>query len=92
LSEPDEQAVPRFAPGVRLKYDEARTCWVVLAPERVLMPDETALEILRRCDGQANLATIIDGLTASYDVDRAVISADVRALIEDLTNKGILRR
>jgi len=92
LSEVDEQAVPRFAPGVRLKYDEARSCWVLLAPERVLMPDETALEILRRCDGQARLATIIDELAASYDVSRDVIAADVQALIEDLTNKGVLRR
>ena len=92
MSEVDEQAVPRFAPGVRLKYDEARSCWVLLAPERVLMPDETALEILRRCDGQARLATIIDELAASYDVSRDVIAADVQALIEDLTNKGVLRR
>jgi pyrroloquinoline quinone biosynthesis protein D len=92
LSGADEQVVPRFAPGVRLKFDEARSCWVVLAPERVLMPDETALEILRRCDGQAKLATIIDALAASYDVGRDVIAADVQALIDDLTNKGILRR
>jgi pyrroloquinoline quinone biosynthesis protein D len=36
---------PGLAPGVRLTFDKARDCWVVLAPERVLMPDETALEI-----------------------------------------------
>ncbi len=49
-AELDLDSRPRLAPGVRLKYDEARTCWVVLAPERVLMPDETALEVLQRLD------------------------------------------
>jgi len=91
LSATDEQAVPRFAPGVRLKFDEARACWVLLAPERVLMPDETALEILRRCDGEASLAAIIDALAADYDVERSVIAADVLALVADLRSKGIFR-
>ena len=91
MSAADEQAVPGFAPGVRLKYDEARACWVLLAPERVLMPDETALEILRRCDGEASLAAIIDALAADYDVERSVIAADVLALVADLRSKGIFR-
>ena len=91
MSATDEQAVPRFAPGVRLKFDEARACWVLLAPERVLMPDETALEILRRCDGEASLAAIIDALAADYDVERSVIAADVLALVADLRSKGIFR-
>jgi pyrroloquinoline quinone biosynthesis protein D len=42
------EARPGLAPGVRLTFDKARDQWVVLAPERVLVPDETALEILQR--------------------------------------------
>ena len=88
----NEQMVPKFAAGVRLKYDEVRSCWVLLAPERVLMPDETAVEILRRCDGQANLATIIDELAKGYDADRRVIAGDVLAMVDELAGKGILRQ
>ncbi len=86
-----EQMVPKFAAGVRLKYDEVRSCWVLLAPERVLIPDDTAVEILRRCDGQASLATIIDELAERYDADRRVIADDVFAMVTELAGKGILR-
>jgi pyrroloquinoline quinone biosynthesis protein D len=92
MSEVDQELTPRLAPGVRLKFDTARDCWVVLAPERVLMPDETALEILRRCDGQARVSAIIDDLAKIYDADRQLIAGDVAALIDELTEKGIIRR
>ena len=87
----DEDAMPRLAPGVRLKFDQARDCWVVLAPERVVMPDETALEILRRCDGETQLGAIIDALAAEYEAPRETIAADVRELMGELTRNGILR-
>jgi pyrroloquinoline quinone biosynthesis protein D len=87
----EEDAMPRLAPGVRLKFDQARDCWVVLAPERVVMPDETALEILRRCDGETQLGAIIDALVAEYEAPRETIAADVRELMGELTRNGILR-
>jgi pyrroloquinoline quinone biosynthesis protein D len=87
----EEDAMPRLAPGVRLKFDQARDCWVVLAPERVVMPDETALEILRRCDGETQLGAIIDALAAEYEAPRETIAADVRELMGELTRNGILR-
>ena len=86
-----EEAMPHLAPGVRLKFDQARECWVVLAPERVVMPDETALEILRRCDGKTRLGAIIDALAAEYEAPRETIAADVQELIGELTQNGILR-
>lgn len=92
MSPPNETITPRLAAGVRLKYDDVRGHWVVLAPERVIIPDETALEILRRCDGVASLSAIIDELAASYDAGREVIAADVHQLLADLTDKGIIGR
>ena len=92
MSPPSEALVPKFATGVRLKYDEVRSCWVLLAPERVMIPDETALEILRRCDGKASLGAIIDELAAGYDADRQVIAEDVCRMVDELAEKGILAR
>ncbi len=83
--------MPRLAPGVRLKFDTARGCWVLLAPERVVLPDETALEVLRRCDGKTPLGTVIDQLAADYDAERDTIAADVQALLGDLGEKGLLQ-
>jgi pyrroloquinoline quinone biosynthesis protein D len=86
----DLEACPRLAPGVRLKYDEARSCWVVLAPERVLMPDETALEILQRCDGTKTINAVVDDLVTAYEADRGEILADVTELLNGLLEKRVL--
>jgi pyrroloquinoline quinone biosynthesis protein D len=85
-----EAMVPKLATGVRLQYNKVRGCWILLAPERVIVPDETALEILRRCDGRASLGAIIDELAASYDEERAVIAEDVCKMVDELAEKGIL--
>jgi coenzyme PQQ biosynthesis protein PqqD len=86
----DLEARPRLAPGVRLKYDEARECWVVLAPERVLMPDETALEVLQRLDGEKPVDALIGELVSAYDADRGEIQADVTELLNGLLEKRVL--
>ena len=82
---------PRFAPGVRLHHDKARARWVVMAPERMFIPDETALEVLHLVDGARDLDAIIDALVAKFSAPRDVIAADVRAMVEDLTNRGALQ-
>ena len=82
---------PNFAPGVRLHHDKARERWVVMAPERMFVPDETALEVLRMVDGARDLDAIIDALAAKFDAPRDLIATDVRAMIEDLVARGALR-
>ncbi len=81
-------SVPRLPRHVKLRFDEARDRWVVLAPERVLMPDETALEILKRCDGETSVEAIVDGLARAYEAPAAEIREDVSLLLQDLADKG----
>lgn len=81
---------PRFAPGVRLQHDKLRNRWVVMAPERMFVPDETALEVLQLVDGERDLDAIVDALAAKFDAPRALIETDVRAMIEDLALRGAL--
>jgi pyrroloquinoline quinone biosynthesis protein D len=83
-------ACPGLAPGVRLSFDKARDRWVVLAPERVLVPDETALEILQRCNGATQLEAIVDELANAYSADRGEIESDVRDLLASLIEKRIV--
>lgn len=79
---------PRFAPGVRLHHDKARDRWVVMAPERMFVPDETALEVLRLVDGAQDVDAIVDALAAKFDAPRDVIAADVRVMLDDLVARG----
>jgi pyrroloquinoline quinone biosynthesis protein D len=85
-----EATVPRFAPHVRLSFDRTRERWVVLAPERLFVPDEIAAEILRRCNGAASIGDIVDALAAEFDAPREEIAADVLALVAGLCEQGVL--
>ena len=85
-----EESVPRLPRGVKFRFDKTREKWIVLAPERVFVPDQIAVEILKRCDGEAKVAAIIDDLAATFAAPREVIAKDVIALLQDLANKGIM--
>ena len=81
---------PRLSRHVVLKRDEARSRWVILAPERVLVPDDTAAEIVGMTDGEATVASIVDQLAGKYQAPREVIAADVVAMLQELADQGYL--
>ena len=87
VSEASRPVLPRHA---KLRFDETRQRWVILAPERVLAPDEIAVEILQLCDGARSVAQMIDQLAAKYAAERAAIGADVISMLQDLADKGFL--
>jgi pyrroloquinoline quinone biosynthesis protein D len=84
--------VLRFAPHAKFRFDEVRQAWIVLAPERLLMPDEQAVEILRLIDGERTVDNIIGDLVRRYEAPREVIAGDVVAMLQDLVGKKVLRR
>jgi pyrroloquinoline quinone biosynthesis protein D len=86
-----DSSVPRFSVGVRLREDPVRGRWVVLAPEKLFMPDEHAVEILKLVDGIRTLGEIVDSLASRYDAPRDVIAADVVAMLQDLAGKGAIQ-
>jgi pyrroloquinoline quinone biosynthesis protein D len=86
-----EAVVPAFAAGVKFRFDAVRQAWVVLAPERLFLPDEQAVEILKLVDGARSLDVIIDGLAARFDAPRDLIAGDVTTMLRDLADKGVVR-
>jgi pyrroloquinoline quinone biosynthesis protein D len=87
VSEASRPVLPRHA---KLKFDETRQVWVILAPERVLAPDEIAVEVLQLCDGLRSVAVIIDDLATKYTAERTAIATDVIAMLQELADKGFL--
>jgi pyrroloquinoline quinone biosynthesis protein D len=85
-----EDARPRLPRGVRLTHSEAQGGWVLLAPERIFKADAIAVEILKRCTGDATLAVIVDDLAKTYSAPRERILADVTALLGSLADKKLL--
>ena len=87
----DGDSVPLLPRHVRLKEDKQRGSWVVLAPERVLMPDEISLEIIRRCDGKTTVDAICGALAAEFDAPQDEIRKDLIDVLQDLADKGFLK-
>ena len=86
----DGATVPRFARGARLREDATRGRWVVLAPERAFVPDDTALEVLKLVDGARNVRDIAELLAARFDAPREVIEADIIEMLRDLAERGVV--
>ncbi len=78
-------ARPSLAKGVRLQIDSATGKNVLLYPEGIVELNETAHEILSRCDGRT-LGEIICELAEEYEADRAAIAADVHETLADFNN------
>ena len=88
----DGSAVLNFAPHVRFRFDERRKAWIVLAPERLLLPDEQAVAILRLIDGKRDVDAINDELAGQFDAPRETIADDTLPMLQDLVDKKVLRR
>jgi pyrroloquinoline quinone biosynthesis protein D len=85
------EARPRLPRGVRLTHNEAQGGWVLLAPERVFKADQIAVEIIKRCTGEATFGEIIDDLAKTFpSAPREKILADVSALLRGLADKRLL--
>jgi pyrroloquinoline quinone biosynthesis protein D len=83
-------ARPRLPRGVRLVDSEAHGGWVLLAPERIFKADAIAVEILKRCSGDATLAAIVGDLAKTFNAPRERIHADVSKLLAGLAEKKLL--
>lgn len=85
-----DETQPRLARGVRLQTDDTTGKKVLLFPEGILELNETAGEILTRCDGRT-VGDILLALAKDYDVDRETLTADVRETLLDFENRKLVQ-
>ena len=82
---------PYLPAYMKLRHDAGRGRWILLAPERVLTPDQTAVAALKLCDGKRTLEEIVEALAKEYSAPADVIRADVLDLLQGLADKGYLK-
>lgn len=80
---------PRLAKGVRLQSDSATGKSVLLFPEGIVELNETAHEILIRCDGRT-LSEIVQALAEEYDANPSALAADVCQTLSDLQQRKLI--
>jgi pyrroloquinoline quinone biosynthesis protein D len=79
---------PRLVTGARLRYDDVREEHLLLVPEGAVRLNPSAAQVLELCDGQRSVDDIVDVLSTRYD--GADLSADVRELVDGMTERGLL--
>ncbi len=84
------EAVPRLPKHVRMRHDEHRSAWVLLAPEKVIVLDEIGVEILKRCTGASTVSQIVEDLSRTFGAPRATVARDVAAFLIDLKERNLL--
>ncbi len=86
----EEATKPKLPRHIKLRHDEGRGLWLILAPERVFNPDEISVDVLKLCDGSRTVLQIAEELSQSYQAPVDVISSDIRDMLQDLADKGVV--
>ena len=89
MSAISDSARPQLAKGVRLQIDSITGKSVLLYPEGILELNETAHDILSRCDGRS-VAEIVQALAEQYEADADALAADVRETLADVHQRKLI--
>ena len=81
---------PKLAKRARLRWDARDEKWMILYPERGLVLNASAAEIVKLCDGTRSIDEIAEALAATSGAQLERVASDVRALIERLTEKRLV--
>lgn len=90
MSSPDLNLRPRLAAHVRLKIDPVNGEPVLLFPEGLLVLNDTAHEIARRCDGKASIAGLLRQLGEEFDADEDVLRGDLFENLAMLQRRNLI--
>jgi len=82
-------ARPSLAKGVRVQIDPITGKSVLLYPEGIVELNETAHEILFRCDGRT-VGEIVRELAQEYETDSEAVGADVRDTLSNLQRRKLI--
>jgi pyrroloquinoline quinone biosynthesis protein D len=83
-------SVPRLPRGTRFRFDATRQAWVILAPERLMMPDEIAVEVLKLVDGVRPVSAIAEQLATKFNAPHDEILADILVMLQELADDTVL--
>ena len=79
-------AKPKLARLFRMQWEEAQGAYVLLYPEGMVKLNQSAGEILKRCDGERDVKAIIDDIEQTFNATG--LEKDVTGFIEIATERG----
>jgi coenzyme PQQ biosynthesis protein PqqD len=82
---------PRLATKARLRWDNVEKRYMLMFPEAALLLNDTAVAILKLCDGERTIEQIVDSLAQQFaGTDRTLIADEVAELLTRLQTRGLL--
>ena len=85
-----DSSKPILAPKAKLRWDDVRQQYLLLFPEGLLILNQTAHDILKMCDGNHDVLTIVKSLSAKYESQNPIVDRDIREILEKLAKKRLL--
>ena len=85
------QARPRLHPKVRLRFDRKTDRYLLLYPEKGLLLNPTAADVVQLCTGEHTVDAIVERLSAKYTGQgREAIEGEVLGFLAGLADRGLL--
>lgn len=81
-------ALPKLARLFRLQWEPAQDAYVLLYPEGMVKLNQSAAEILKRCDGNNAVATIVSNLEQAFEVNG--LADEVQDFMQEAYARGWL--
>lgn len=79
-------AKPKLARLFRMQWEEAQGAYVLLYPEGMVKLNQSAGEILKRCDGERDVQAIITDIEQTFNATG--LEKDVTGFLEIATERG----
>jgi pyrroloquinoline quinone biosynthesis protein D len=83
---------PRLVAKARLRFDRKTEQYLLLYPERGLVLNQTAVDIVRLCTGERTVAGIVEHLVEQYRPKaRDVIEREVLDFLGAMADRGLVQ-
>ena len=79
-------AKPKLARLFRMQFEEAQQAYVLLYPEGMVKLNQSASEILKRCDGERDVTAIIADIEQSFNATG--LEKDVTGFLDIAIERG----
>lgn len=84
-------ARPRLAPKARVRWDRKGERFMLLYPERGLVLNATAADVVHLCTGELTVGAIVERLAAKYAPQpREAVEQEVLAFLRRMAERGLV--
>ena len=83
---------PTLAAKARLRWDRQTSRYLLLYPERGLVLNPTAADVVQLCTGEHTVGAIVDRLAAKYaSQPREDVEREILAFLAQMAERGLIR-